>query len=107
MSEQAQEQQDRPSMEEFVESLTGYEEIAIEKAFGAAVVSLLDTNPTMSARALVFVARKRDGMKDQEARKAVMEMRLGDVQGFFPDEEPEVDEDNPVTDAGKGDEQPG
>lgn len=102
MSEQQQEQ-DRPSMEEFVESLTGFEEIGIEEAFGQGIVQLLETKATMAARALIFVDRKRSGLKAQEARKAALEMRLGDVQDYFVDEQPEVDEENPVTAEGKDD----
>lgn len=91
-------------MSEVMESLNGFDEIAIEQAFGAPITDLLETKPTTGARALLFVIRRRDGMKDNEARKAVMEMRLGDVQGYFVDDE---DEDlEPVTESGKGDELP-
>lgn len=104
MSEQVQEQ--RPTVEEMVDSLTGFDEIAVEQAFGNDVISMLQKNPTMGGRALVFIAKRRDGMKDPDARKAAMEMRLGEVQAYFPDEAPEVNEDEPVTAVGKGDEQP-
>lgn len=94
-------------MEEFLDSLTGFDEIAIEKAFGADITSLLTKQATMSMRALVFVARRRDGLSDAEARKSVMEAPLSEVKAFFPDEEPEVTPDDPATEAGKDDELPG
>lgn len=89
MSEQEQQEQVSLSMEEAVESLTGFDEIAIEGAFGADVTTLLTEKPTKAARALLFVMKRREGMKDPEARKAVMEMRLGDVQSYFIDEDDE------------------
>lgn len=95
------------SFDEMLESLTGFEEIGIEEAFGADITALMLTNVTKAQRALVFVVKKREGLKATDARKAVLEMRLGDVQAFFADDEPEVNEDEPVTAAGKDDEQPG
>lgn len=108
MTEQVQDQEQRASLQEVVESLTGFDEIAIEQAFGAGIVTLLDTKATMATRALVFIQRKRDGMKDPEARKAAMEMRLGDVQDLFRDDDEQDDAEvpEPVTETGKDDGQP-
>jgi hypothetical protein len=97
---------ERMSIDEMVESLNGYDEIAIEKAFGSDVSSLLEKKPTMGLRALVFVDVRRGGVSDAEARKSAMELRLGEVQEYFPDEDPEVTPDDPATDAGKDDELP-
>lgn len=105
MSEQMQEQ-GRQSMTEVTESLTGFDEIAIEQAFGAGIADLLDSKATTAARALLFVLRRRAGMKDNEARKAVMEMRLGDVQDEFDTAGDEDDDEHPQTESGKDDVSP-
>lgn len=107
MSEQTQEQElVRQSMTEVTESLTGFDEIAIEQAFGAGIGDLLENKATTAARALLFVLRRRDGLKDGEARKVVMEMRLGDVQDYFDTGDEHEDEDSPVSEPGKGDGSP-
>lgn len=91
------------SADDMFMSLTGFDELAIKKAFGSDVFTLRE-EPGMFLRALVFVWARREGKTDVEAKNAAMEMAFSDVQGTFPkneDEEPMPEE--PVTDAGKGD----
>lgn len=83
------------STEEFIESLTGYEEIAIAKAFGAELFVLAETKQTMFIRALVFIHVKRTGVKDDEAKKTVLGMSLKQAQSHFSDEDLESGEDEP------------
>lgn len=86
--------------DEFLESLTGFDEIAIEKAFGADVMALADTRQSAFIRSLVFVQHRRDGLKDLEAKAAALAMTLGEVLAAFDDDD-EVDPEDPVTDSGK------
>lgn len=75
--------------DEMIESLTGFEEIAIAKAFGGEVFDLAQTKQTTFLRALVFVQAKREGMKDSDAKQYALGLTLKDVNARFSD--PEVD----------------
>lgn len=91
------------SAEEMAESLTGFEEIAIERAFGAEVY---DLPPVKTLRALVFVLLKRQGLRDPEAKEQVLAMPLKEVNGHFCEPEEETVPDQPETEAGKDADQP-
>lgn len=86
---------------EMVESLNGFEEIAINKVFGATITALPEKDPTMFARALVFVAIKRQGSNDPEAKAAVLEMPIKAVQDYFEPEADDVDPEDPDSESGK------
>lgn len=73
--------------DEMIESLTGFEEIAIEKAFGAHLFALAEQNQTMMLRSLVFVDIKRGGANDKDAKAEAMGLTLKQVQGRFADAE--------------------
>lgn len=90
----------RMTADECFESLTGFDEIAIEKAFGHDVMTLVDTKQLTFSRALVFILRRRAGLKDAEAKADVMAMAVGDVLATFDDDD-EADPEDPVTAAGK------
>lgn len=66
--------------EEVGRSLTGFDEVAIKRAFGA---SIGDLPETIIMRALLFVLLRRDGVKDSNAHKACMELPLGEVSDKF------------------------
>lgn len=89
------------TVEEMMGSLTGFDEIAIEKAFGTEVLALADHKPLQYVRALIFVDRRRSGRKDTDAFKDAQDLTLDEVnEGYFtPDVEPTPEE--PVTDQGK------
>ncbi|MGL5928600.1 MAG: hypothetical protein ACRCY8_06670 [Dermatophilaceae bacterium] len=55
--------------QEFVLSLSGFDEIAIEKAFGSDLEGLTGQK---TMRALSFVKHRRDGKSDVEAYEACM-----------------------------------
>ena len=84
--------------EEMFKSLNGFEEIAIEKVFRTAAFKLATAaehgDPVPLMRALLFVEEKRAGVKDGEAFRSVMNMRVDDVVTRFqaPGESDEVDE---------------
>lgn len=84
------------------DTLTGYEEEGIVKAFGYAwSADELETSSTL--RAFVFVLKKREGMNHADAKDAVMQMTARAVQDVIADYDPgeEVMPDEPVTEAGK------
>ena len=83
---------------EVAESLTGFDEIAIEKSFGAALDEL---KPTMAGRALVFVVERRAGKDDGAAKNAAMSMPIGEVNAYFAEEPDDVIPDEPDSDSGK------
>lgn len=66
--------------EELGRSLTGFEELAIHKAFGRVVDELTGT---MTLRAMLFILRKREGTADKDAYQQVMSMPLGEVSEQF------------------------
>lgn len=70
------------SADEVFNSLNDFDEIAIERAFGNDVLSLKD-NPTRFLRALWFTLKRREGLKDPEAKKAAQDILLGDLIAGF------------------------
>lgn len=87
---------------EMVQSLNGFEELAIEKHMGIDPYADGERKPMAVMRAMVFVLRKREGATDQEARQAAMEMPMGVLKDIFEDEPEELDPENPETPAGEG-----
>jgi hypothetical protein len=73
------------SPEAAAESLTGFDEIAIEQMFRK---DISDMSGTMSMRAIMFVLQRRDGQSDADAFRAVMAAPLKEIQAGFA----EVDE---------------
>lgn len=72
------------SAEEMTGSLTGFDEKAIARAFGTSMGELFQgKEPTLMLRALVYVAKKRDGNDDAKAYQLSMEMPLKEVQEYF------------------------
>ena len=96
---------DKPTMTDVVNTLTGYDEIAIAQAFGKDFTVLLD-HPTTMGRALVFVLERRGGLGDGAAKKAALDMPLGVLNDYFADEVEDANPDEPDTPAGEGDSQP-
>lgn len=96
---------DKPNLSETLDSVTGYDEIAINQAFGR-YFGLIVEDPTMLARAAIFVLQRRDGMKDAEAKKFVMDLPMSRVNVWFSDAPDDVAPDDPDTPAGEGDSPP-
>lgn len=64
----------------YTRSLTGFDEIAIERFFGKGIGAL---SGTLQARALLFVEARRAATSDQEAFRASMQATIGDVEARF------------------------
>ena len=79
----------RPTVSGVAESMTGFDEIAIEQLFRVPIERL---SGTLQMRAMVFVLNRRDGMNDADAFKAVMNLPFAEVDAQFRDEDevPEV-----------------
>jgi len=104
MSKETPAVEPKPTVNEVIDSLTGYEELAIEKAFGD---EFYDLSLVKRMRALAFVLAKRGGKNDADAKKAVMAMSQAQVTEAFSDEDDDEGDDDlgiePATEAGKGD----
>ena len=68
--------------EEALESLTGFDEIAIAQRFDD-IGALVERGGSMFARALVFVLKRRDGLDDMAAHAAAMALPLRELNAFF------------------------
>lgn len=93
-----------PSMtlDEMVESLTGFDELAIEKHFdGFDVYNDGGEKSIRAMRALAFVQFRRDGQTDRDALKAAQELTFKDLSSRFLPDEPEIDPHEPETPSGK------
>jgi hypothetical protein len=87
-------------LEAFIKSLTGYDEIAIAKSFGADVEAL---TPGRATRALLFVRHRRSGMKDPEAYAAATAATRGELEELFTPADVLADEaDAPGEDSSPG-----
>lgn len=95
------------SVDEALDTLTGYEEQAIEKRFGFPYEVLLVRKPTTALRAVMFALITRDlnsqDVKDPEGKsyRHVMERSVKDVTDFFPEPPAEENPDLPVSESGK------
>ena len=86
--------------EDVINSLTGFDEIAIETHFGVSLTDL-ERKPTTALRACIFVVKTREGMSAADAKQAAMGMPLGEANDYFASDE-EIDPDDPDTESGKG-----
>lgn len=88
------------SSSDVLNSMTGHDEIAVEKAFGKTIETLSDTTGIGFLRALVFVVEVHGGAKHDAAKATVLDMTIGELNERF--ESDPVDE-LPGSEAGKGD----
>lgn len=89
---------------EHLDSLTGFEELAIAQHFGFDITTLLDRSPSMAGRALIFSVHAREKeTSPSDAYKAAMGLTMREVDDYFAAEEVEIDEDEPETEQGKDD----
>lgn len=72
----------KQTTDEVIDSLTGFEEVAIREQLGRAIGELIG-EPGMYRRALIFVCKRREGLSEDDARNEVLGMRLLDVLEFF------------------------
>jgi hypothetical protein len=76
------EQEHKPTVEAALKGLTGFDEVAIEQAFRADLSEVMDSG-SKSVRALIFVLKRREGLKDKEAFQYAMEVSRGDLNSHF------------------------
>lgn len=72
----------KQTSDEILDSLTGHEETWIADQFGRSIGELIP-QPGMYRRALIFVVKRREGVNEDDARNAAMDLRLKDVLEFF------------------------
>lgn len=77
---------ERPSVEEVMGSLNGYDEIAVEQRFG----DLGQLSGMRIVRALQFIRIRRGGRSDIDAHREAMLLTLGELKELFADETPEA-----------------
>jgi hypothetical protein len=68
---------------EFGDTLTGFDEVAIGKAFGANLDALAARGGLDAVRALVFTHRRREGDDDKTAKKFAQEATRRQVADYF------------------------
>ena len=91
--EAAEPEDNRVTADDLYESLTDYEEMAIEKAFGSDPMQLASSGKMVRfLRALIFIDVNRNGKNVLLAKQEAMAMRNGDVLTYFA--EPEVVEES-------------
>jgi len=80
----------KPATGDVAESLTGFDELAIARAFGTGVGNL---DGTMTLRALAFVLHRRVGADDKAAFRMAMQVTLKEITGLFADQDDAEDDD--------------
>lgn len=73
----------KKAIQNAVESMTGFDEIAVKQKFGAPLDSLLQQDRLQGLRAIVFVEIRREGKKDDEAFHRTQELSIKEVNARF------------------------
>ena len=87
---------------EAVGSLTGFDEIAIDKHFGFDLYQAYESKPLMATRALVFCDLRHGGVPDKDAHQQAMSMRQSELMEYFEPEPEDVLPEEPDSEPGKG-----
>jgi hypothetical protein len=88
------------TVEELADSLTGFDEIAIKKAFGVPFSALAPNEKGEGGdvfqflRSLVFVHRRREGENDVTAYNAAQNLTTSEVNTYFAEESVESGKDS-------------
>ena len=83
-------------MDEMANSINGFDQIAIKKAFGDSLANIGQTDSTMFMHVLYFVHLRRQDMKDADARLTSLNMPLKTLTEMFsgaPDLDPSAEAD--------------
>ncbi|MCM0618778.1 hypothetical protein [Nocardioides bruguierae] len=90
------------TVDEMIQSLTGFDELAIEKHFnGFDIYTDGEARGIRAMRALAFVQFRRNEMKDLDAFKAAQGLSFREVSSMYLPDELELDPDAPETASGK------
>lgn len=87
------------TVDEVMGSVTGFDEMAIEQAFGLDVYQDGVRKPLMTLRALVFADLRHGGASDADAKNQALGLTSKQVNEYFAQDE-EIDPDEPETEAG-------
>lgn len=90
------------TVSEAMNSVTGFDELAVEKHFGFDLYQIADEKPLMSVRSMIFVDLRHQGVADKEAHEKALSMTLGEVEAYFEDEPEDAMPDDPDSESGKG-----
>lgn len=82
----------RPTSEQAMFDLTGFDEVAIARSFKRPLGDLR-AEPFQMLRALAFVQARRDGMKDSEAYTYAMGLTIREVSDLYADPAPATADD--------------
>ena len=91
------------TVEETADSLTGFDEIAIKKAFGVTFAALAPNekgeggDALQFLRALVYTHRRREGDNDITAYNTAQGITMSEVNGYFAEESAESGKDDSAT----------
>lgn len=95
------------TFDEVLNSLNGFDEIALEKATGKTLDALIDGHKILMMRAVVAIDISRtEDIKYQDAYQKAMLMPMGEIPEYFTEAPDEVMPDEPVTELGKEPSQP-
>lgn len=95
----------KQTAQQAIDSLTGFEELAIIQAFDRDINTLVQTSSTFAARALIFTELTRQGQPAKDAKKSALALKISELDDYFADDEDEPFAEEPATDAGKDDAQ--
>lgn len=101
------------TVQDLADSLTGFDEIAIKKAFGVPFSTLAPNEKGEGGdafqflRSLVFVHRRREGDNDVTAYNTAQGMTTHEVNGYFAEESAESGKDDSSPDETPTSSQPG
>ncbi|WP_300399882.1 hypothetical protein [Nocardioides sp.] len=76
---------DKPTPNDLFESMTGFDEIAVARSFGAEITTMRE-QPFTFMRALLFVQARRDGMSDAKAREHALGLTVREVNDSFSED---------------------
>ncbi len=85
------------AVDEMANSMTGFDELAITKAFGKPLGTLGAHDEFQFLRALIFTHRRRKGDNDATAYKAAQVLPISDVNIYFSDDLVESGKDSSPT----------
>lgn len=74
---------DKLTGRDIADSMTGFDEIAIAQRFGRTAADLAQNDGSMFLRSLIFVAKRREGLSDDEAWNAALGLPMKEAGEFF------------------------
>lgn len=87
---------------EVTDTLTGFDELAIAKRFGAPVEELAATSDMRFLRSLLFIVEKRNSGDEGKAYDAAMSMPFGELRARFKIDDTEPGVELPGSAQGEG-----